>query len=732
MKTKKISNSLATQVQAKLQQGLNYHQQGQLDIAQRLYREVLEIQPRQADSLHLLGVIAAQSNRHQDAIDLISKAIAIIPTNPHFYLNRGLALKEVHRIDEAIVNYDKAIALDPTLADVYASRAIALIELNRYEEAVDSGNRAVAINPNHAIAHFNLGMALKNLNRPEAAISCFDKAVALDPDHEEAYSNRGRILAQLNQHDAAIDSFNRAIELNPDRVLDIYNLGIQQANLLQYESAIATFNRAIAANPNYVEAYASRGDAQKELQQFEAAIASYDQAIAIKPDFSQVHSNRGAAFSALQLYDAAIASYDRAIAINPDFAEAYSNRGVVYKELKLLESAAASFERAYTIKPDYAAAYSNHGTIFTDLKLLHEAICDFDCAISIAPDYAHAYSNRGVVYQELNQLEQAISDYSRAIEIDSNYTDAYTNKSFSLLLNGDFEQGWKLYEWRLKSRESELRERYGEPSHWTGQESLKNKTILLHSEQGFGDTIQFCRYAKLCADLGARVILEVERPLISLFNTLEGVEQMIVKGAELPLFDYHSPLMSLPLAFKTTIATIPAASHYLSADPTKTTFWSEKLGNKTNQRVGLVWSGNIDYKNDRSRSIPLSMMMQHLPGEFQYVSLQREIRDSDKAAINSYGKNILHFGDELADFSDTAALSGLMDIIISVDTGTAHLAGALGKPVWLLLPFSPDFRWLLNRENSPWYPSIKLFRQTTPGNWTTVFEKIKEDLQTLD
>ncbi|PRC90680.1 tetratricopeptide repeat protein [Solimicrobium silvestre] len=764
MSTKKTSNSLVEQVQAKLQQALSHHQHGQLAIAEALYLDILKTQPKQIDCLHLLGVIASQSMQHQKAVDLISQAIALSPNNPHFYSNRGLALKELNQLDAAIANYDRAIALSPDFAEAHSNRAVALTELNRLDEAVASNNRAIAINPQSAVVHYNQGVALFGLNQLEAALASYDRAIRIKPDYAEAYSSRGTTLknlkqaeaavasydqaiainpndaetyacramafTELNQADAAIASYNRAIELNPKHAVAYLNLGIIQEIQLKHAEAIANFDRAIAINPNFADAYANRGIALKECNQCAAAIASYDQAIAIKPDFAEVHSNRGIAFYALKQYDAAIASYDRAIALKPDFADAYSNRGVAYKELKLLESAAASFERAYTINPDYAAAYSNHGIIFHELKMLKEAIADYDCAISIDPNYAHAYSNRGVVYQELNQLEKAIFDYNRAITIDPNYTDAYLNKAFTLLLSGDFEQGWSLYEWRLKERETELRERYAPHPTWSGKESLKGKTIVLHSEQGFGDTIQFCRYVKLVAHLGAQVIVEVEKPLINLFSTLEGVDKIIVKGTELPSYDFHCPMMSLPLAFKTNSETIPSAPNYLSTDQAKIAYWTQKLGEKTTLRVGLVWSGNPDYKNDRSRSISLSTLLAQLSPDYQYVSLQKDIRDGDDAIIKSH-KNFIHTGDEITDFSDTAALCELMDVIVSVDTSTAHLSGALGKPTWLLLPFNPDFRWLLNRDDSPWYPSVKLYRQKNAGDWNEVLETIKNDLTRL-
>ena len=260
--------------------------------------------------------------------------------------------------------------------------------------------------------------------------------------------------------------------------------------------------------------------------------------------------------------------------------------------------------------------------------------------------------------------------------------------------------------------------------------SLKGKTIFLHSEQGFGDTIQFCRYTKLVAELGARIIIEVEKPLIGLLQDLAGVADLLEKGSILPPFDYHCPLMSLPLAFNTNIDSIPYSGKYLRSNKSKLTYWASKLGEKQTLRVGLVWSGNAEHKNDKHRSILLADLIKHLPLHCQYVSLQKEVREIDKSALNS-NANILHFGDELNDFADTAALCECIDIVISVDTSVAHVSGAIGKETWLLLPFCPDWRWMLDRDDSPWYPSVKLYRQSNIGDWGSAFLKVNADLAGL-
>jgi hypothetical protein len=297
-------------------------------------------------------------------------------------------------------------------------------------------------------------------------------------------------------------------------------------------------------------------------------------------------------------------------------------------------------------------------------------------------------------------------------------------------LSGDFDTGWYLYEWRFKCKESSAFDRHFQQPLWLGTASLQGKTILLHSEQGLGDTIQFCRYAKLVKHLGANVLIEVPSHLAALFENLEGVDEVIIKGAPLPEFDYHCPLLSLALSFKTSLDSIPKDLAYLQSDPEKRRYWEKKLGVKSKPRIGLVWNGSATHKSDHHRSMPLSTMLQltsHFP-QYEFISLQKELRETDRDTLTD-NSSILHFEAELSDFTDTAALCDLMDVVISIDTSVAHLSAALGKRTLILLAYAPDWRWLLGRNDSPWYPSVTLFRQKIIGDWSKVLEQLKNSVE---
>lgn len=522
-----------------------------------------------------------------------------------------------------------------------------------------------------------------------------EELLEIKPDHAETLHLLGVSAFQTKNHRNAVDLIGRAIAIRPDNAVFHYNLGIVLNELKELTAATASFDKAVSLKPDYHLACLKRANALHELNMFEAALASYDQAITIKPEDHLAHYGRGNALKKLKLFEAAVASYDNAISLKPDYAEAYSNRGNAFQELKQFDAAIASYDKAVSLKPeDHLAQF-----------------------------------NRGIALQQLNKFDEALACYDKAIAARPNFPDACWNKSLALLTGGNYLDGWPLYEWRWQVSKFAAAKRNFIHPLWLGQESLAGKTILLHSEQGLGDTIQFCRYIPLISDLGARVILEAEPPLTGLLKEITGLSEVFAKGSSLPEFDCHCPLMSLPLALKTELNTIPCTRRYLKSDPSKSAHWKSRLGEKMNPLVGLVWSGNITHSNDRNRSILLSDLIRHLPAGISFVSLQKDVRDADKSTLESNAE-ILHLGDELNDFADTAALCDLMNVVISVDTSVAHLNGALGNPTWVLLPFSPDWRWMLDRDDSPWYPDLRLFRQPNPDDWSGAFEKLNSALQT--
>ena len=422
--------------------------------------------------------------------------------------------------------------------------------------------------------------------------------------------------------------------------------------------------------------------------------------------------------------------YEGILATQPRNADALSLLAIVATQTGDHALALETINKAIKINPANAGYYLNRGAAQKELKLLTEAVASFDKAIALKPDYAEAYSNRGIVQKELKQIDAAIASLDRAIALKPAHAEAYWNKAIALLVSGNFEQGWPLYEWRWNLNDPNfVRRNYPQPV-WLGDESVQGKTVFLYGEQGLGDTLQLCRYARLVKDRGARVVMEVPLALKPLLQGLDGIDEWVLTNTPPPGFDYHCPLLSLPLALKTTLSDIPGQTPYLHSDAALQAQWAQRLGPKTAPRVGLVWSGNPVHKNDHNRSIPLERLLAHLPPGLEYVSLQKDPREADKATLQAR-PDVLHLGDELQHYADTAALCAQMDVVLSVDTSVAHLSAGLGRTTWILLPYNPDWRWLHDRSDSPWYPSATLYRQPRAGDWSGALQQVQQHLAVL-
>jgi tetratricopeptide (TPR) repeat protein len=584
--------------------------------------------------------------------------------------------------------------------------------------------------PDDAVAHYKRGNAHKDAGEPQAALKSYNRAIELNPAYAHALCNRGVVLASLRRLDEALASYDRALALDPRDSITHYNRGVLLQEQKDWNGALQSYALAIQFDPGQFHAHFNSGVVQRELQLWDAALASFDKAIAINSNVAAPHFNRGVMLQQRGHFDAALQSYDRAIALNPGLSQAFFKCGSVYQELKEPDKALASYDRAIAIRKDYAEAWVNRGTVLHGENRLDEALASFDAAIKIRSDYAEAWYSRGSTLVKTHQLDAALASYDRAIALKPDFAEAQYNRSLALLQAGDYAAGWLAYEWRWKNA---ARLFMGEPRvfrqpRWLGQENLKGKRILIYCEQGLGDTIQYCRYVKLVADLGAEVIFEVQAPLVSLLAALPGVSRIVAAGSLLPDFDYQCPLLSMPFSFRTTLQSVPAATPYMYADAEKIALWQARLGIRSRPRVGLVCTGSTAYGNDQNRSIPLAEWAARLPRDYEYVCLQKEYRDADlaKLAENPW---IANYAAEQKDFSDAAALVESMDLVISVDTAVAHLAGALGKRTWRLLPVSSDWRWMLHREDSPWYPTMRLYRQQAAGDWGSVFARVTADLR---
>jgi tetratricopeptide (TPR) repeat protein len=682
--------------------------------AETLYRRTLDSEPDNFDALHLYGVLKHQRGNHVDALNFIARALKTNARSAAAHSHYGAVLAILGRTEDALKSYDRAIALKPDFAEALNNRGNALRALNRPREALTSFDRAVAVRADYAEALNNRGNSLIDLGRPEDALESYDRALAHRPKYVDALINRANTLRLLGRHDEALTSFDRALLFKPDHAAGYLGHGNMLMALKRPSEAVHSYDRAIALAPAAVDALANRGRALRELGRYNESLSSYDRALSIKSDEPALLVGRGNTHYAMKSFAASLADYDRAVEMRPDFAEAHSNRGNALREMGRHGEALDACNRALALKPDYNEGYNNRGNALIELNRLTDALTDYDRALEAAPDNVLAWVNRGNALRYLDRAEEAIESFDRAIALAPDLAEAHWNKGLLCLSVGDFARGWAGYEWRWR-REGELQPREFTQPQWRG-DPLPGKTILLHAEQGFGDSIQFIRYLPMVAEKGGKIILEIPDGLVPLAMNAANIDGIYRRGDRLPHFDVHCPLMSLPLAFDTTIDTIPASVPYLQAPGKRAKVWRDRLADMSRPRIGLVWSGKPTHKNDHNRSIALARLKPLLSvAGTQFVSLQCEYRASDLTALDQLP--IRRLDDLLTDFADTAAVIGELDLVIAIDTAVAHLAGAMAKPLWLLVPHIQDWRWLRGRTDSPWYPTARLFRQPQIGDW---------------
>lgn len=479
--------------------------------------------------------------------------------------------------------------------------------------------------------------------------------------------------------------------------------------------------------PTEPEHFVQLGQAHEQKGAIRQAQKAYGRALARDPGYWPAYFHRGRSFLNAGDHRRAIADFEKVLAINPDHANTCLLLGNSWSGLGETDRALAWFQQAAAQDPAYADAYYNAGVMQQSRDDLDAAVKSYAKALEHKPDFIMARSNLGVVLEARGDTDLALACYDAAIAVDPNHPSAHWNKALLLLRNGRYAEGWRCHEWRWGAGKAGPVRRYPGRPLWLGGTSLAGKTILLHAEQGLGDTIQFVRYAGLVAAAGARVVLETFLPLVGICRTVPGVAEVVGVGQALPDFDLHAPLMSLPLAFGTTVETIPGAIPYVAADPDHVALWQTRLGPRSRPRIGFAWKGNPRHDGDRARSMPVDLMVQALPEGVDLICLQKDLSPAE-AAVLAARSDIRIVSEAFEDFDDTAAAGALCDLVIAVDTAIAHLAGAMGKPTWVLLAQRSDWRWLRARPDTPWYPTARLFRQAVQGDWSFVVDTVREAL----
>ena len=590
--------------------------------------------------------------------------------------------------------YDQAFALSPNNATLLYFRGTLLLQTGRANAGIREIEASIRLVPNNADALYNLGLAYRGQGRLDDAIRCYQNALCIRPDYYNALYNIGNAYKDQGRLDDAIVQYSNILRIKPESPDALINLGNALQAQGKTEKAIFCYKEALRFRPDSLDALINIGLSHQEEGKLCEAIQYFTDALRMRPDCAEALNHLGVALQGQGAFDASIARLREALRLKPDYPEALNNLGNVLRGRGHIDEAVSCYMKALRIRPN-----------FPDLRI-----------------------NFGNILKDYGRLNEAMNHYAEALRYNPNYADAHLHQSFILLLVGNFEAGWQKYEWRWKSKGVQWHN-HNFPL-WDGGR-LDGKSILIHCEQGYGDSIQFVRYAKLIKELGAQVILYCPASLSRLFESVTGVDCLVVHGADIPRCDCQVPMLSLPLLVKTTVATIPSQTPYLTADPSLVEKWHNRFGKIKNFRVGIVWRGKPDHNNDANRSIAFEVFLKLFDAIGCLFIIMQNALTKDEISYCHGKNNVIDISEFLTDFAETAAAISCVDLVISVDTSVAHLAGALNIPVWTLLPFVPDWRWLLGRNDSVWYSSMKLFRQQKIGDWGAVIESLVKQIDAI-
>lgn len=757
-------NQALTPISEALKLGRQCHQAGDLQQAERICRDILKTAPEQADAWRLLAATARALGKLDEARAHYEHVFRLDPADAEVCCSLGNLLVDRGEFDQATVCYRQGLQQRPDHVGLHNNLGIILVRLGKTEEALAHYRQSIRLKPDAPGAHSNLGIALAKLGKREEAIQHYREALRLDPKCTQAHFNLANIFRQQGRSADALKHYQQVLNQRPDDADTHCWLGVLLAQQGKWEDAELHYRSALNHQPESIEAHANLAGLLSKRRRFEEAVlhyrkvlhqkpedvhllsglahalaeqdkldeavTCYRQALRLQPHSAGIHNNLGITLARQEKLDEAVAHYREALRLAPKAADFHNNLAIVLAKQGNFADAERHYRESLRLKPNAPGAISNLGNALRDQGKFGEAILLYRQALRLKPDAADVHNNLAVALVKQRSVDEGLAHYEECLRLEPDYAEAHTNRAQALLLKGDFAKGCPEFEWRWKCKNAGPR--HTQHPRWDGS-PLQGCTILLHAEQGSGDTLQFIRYAQLVKQRGATVFFECPQPLKPLLKSCLGIDQCFAQEEQKPAFDCHAPLMSLPGLVGTTLETIPADIPYLFADEECIERWRDELGHDDHFKIGIAWQGNTRYGGDRHRSLALRhfLPLAWLEG-VQLYSLQKGFGSEQLKTIGDQtpivdlgGRNDV---DTVA-FLDTAAIMKNLDLVITSDTAIAHLAGGLGVPVWVVLPTTSDWRWFLGREDSPWYPTLRLFRQTQLGNWEAVILRLMNELR---
>jgi tetratricopeptide (TPR) repeat protein len=654
------------------------------------------------------------------------------PVSSDDLMRRAVAYHQAGRIQEAEQAYLDVLKVEPLHGDAFRLLGGLYLQSEKSELALQMLEQAAPLRPLDAEIPNNMGVVQRNLGRVDAAIGLFEEALRLKPDYAEALNNLGHALYSRGWPSAAVAVYKDALRIKPDFVKAECNLAAALRDLGRIDEAAERLLEALKRQPKDPDLLHDYGATLQKQGKVDEAIKAFEETLRLRPNYFAGICNLGSALRDLGKTEEALAYYEQALKLAPNRPEVFVNLGAVFWDMSRLELAVTCYEKALQLKPDYIEAMVNLGSVLWGLGQSDKAREQYQKVLKIKPDSAAAYSNLGSLHHDVADLDGALSQYELALRIDPMHNEARFGRSLALLAYGQYREGWMLYESGLGKRLLRGLNHF-KTKPWNGM-AKPDKRLLIWSEQGLGDSLQFIRYASLCREKVGKVIVLCPKALVRLFRSCPGVDE-VTSTVQKDAFDEQTAMLSLPYVFGTTLETIPSNIPYLRIEPELQAKWAPRLKGLKGLKVGLVWAGSARenqvnaYMLDRRRSLHLKQLQSliNTPG-VSFVNLQLDKPRAQIAELGLQGR-MLDMMDEVEDFADTAAIVNNLDLVICVDTSVAHLAGGLGKPVWILSRYDACWRWLRNRPDNPWYPTARIFGQPSFGNWEVVLVNVQEALQ---